>query len=890
MTPLPPTASSRLARASAAALIVLLVLLVFGRALGGEYVYDDLLVIQQNPQITSFANLPTIFSSSYWDFLDAETAKQVGYYRPLTMVLLTAGKVLGGGEPEVFHALSLAIYALACLAAWRFAVRLLRSEVTGLAAAVLFALHPLHVEPVAWISALHEPLFCLFSFLSLNAFLRWRDEGSRGRPWASGVWFALALLSKDAAVAVLPLLVAIDWGRTHAGASEGDERLAAPKRAFAPVVLVFAAYYVLRVAVFGDLLAGFDRTTTHFGVSAGRLALLRIELLGGVVGLLAWPVNLNLFRPFKPELPAGDPSLIVGLVGTLVFVALVVLAWRRRWRPMLAMLLFIPAAVAPVLIRVGSLGTFPLSDRFLFLAALGFTALLAWVLFTFLPRPVAVGVALLVAVGYGIRDYTQLAYWKDEETLFRRAIEQNPRNPNVYWGLGRVKLTQYKTRGGFDRLEEARRNFELGMELLAEAQTTGTDIFATDDDHLQTNLGLAWAHLFEAEYDTFRDFQTPRTVFEKVVGEYPESERGYVGLGVTWLAEGDPNKAGEYLRRAIELNPRSPEAHFNMGLLFARIDQWEKAAEEFRACLSLRNENLEDLAYLGRALMEAGQDRESFTIATRTNELYPDAPDPMVILGMLAANEGNFTRAVNWFDQALLRGDRNGAAHLQRGKALIALGQSSSATKALVRSCELMPTNFEAHYNLMLMLMASDRPREAVPVFLRAYRLRPSGQLDPEQQEFNRRLREVAEAIPGDDVPTLVALATIDADRGDLALAEHWARKALAADPEHAPSHYILGVVLKTGKELENASPHLVAAAQALDDDFHAQMECAEVLLYTDREREATPYLHRALELLPAQKDLPEPQRKEAETSIMKALEKIATLDQAGPPAEGDGE
>ena len=85
------------------ALIVLAALFVFWPSVRGEFVYDDLLIIQQNPQITSFAHLPKLLGSSYWDFLDPESAKSVGYYRPLSMVLLTAGYVFGGGEPLAFH-------------------------------------------------------------------------------------------------------------------------------------------------------------------------------------------------------------------------------------------------------------------------------------------------------------------------------------------------------------------------------------------------------------------------------------------------------------------------------------------------------------------------------------------------------------------------------------------------------------------------------------------------------------------------------------------------------------------------------------------------------------------------------------------------------------------
>ena len=105
--------------------LALAVFAVYFGALSGEFVYDDLLVIQQNPQITSLANVPEIFGSSYWDFVDAESASHVGYYRPLTMVLITVAYAVGDGDPLVFHLFSLAVYALSCIAAWRFAARLL---------------------------------------------------------------------------------------------------------------------------------------------------------------------------------------------------------------------------------------------------------------------------------------------------------------------------------------------------------------------------------------------------------------------------------------------------------------------------------------------------------------------------------------------------------------------------------------------------------------------------------------------------------------------------------------------------------------------------------------------------------------------------------------------
>ncbi len=851
--------------------LALAIVAIYFPALNGEFVYDDLLVIQQNPQISGLANIPQIFASSYWDFLDGQGNSHVGYYRPLSMVLLSIGFHLGDGAPMAFHVLSILTYVLACLAAWRFAVRLLGSEAIGFFTALLFAMHPLHVESVAWISALHDPLYALFGFLALSAFLRWREAESGGSAWKVTLWFMLSLLSKDAAVAFVPVALVLEMCRKDDKRATGVASLV---RALAPFLLAFGAYYIMRAFVFGDILAGFDRTTTDFGVGAGRLALLRVELLGGAMWLLLWPAELNLFRPFQPELPEGSNSLLIGLVGSIALLSAIAIAWMRRWKPALTLLLLIPAALFPVILRVESLGTFPLSDRFLFVPVIGLAGLLAYVIWTELPRIAASGLLVVIAGALGARTLAQLPSWANEEAMFRTAVAQNPRNPNVHWGLGRVMLNRYSKTGLSDHLLEAKTSFETSMDLLVEAGATGKDIYATHDDHLQTNLGLGHALLREAEIDPFHDYELVRTIFEEVIKYQPTSERGYIGLGATWIAAGDPNQASEALRRAIQLNPNSPEAHFNMGVLLMRIQEWTGAAQEFERCLELRNNNRKDLVYLARSLVESGATARAKVIASRAHELFPEDPDPMALLGNLAALGSNQTGALEWYDRALAIAPTYGAVHLHRGMVLAQMERKSEAVKALMRACELLPQNFEAHFNLMVLLLASDKPESAIPSFLVSYKHRPAN--------FNIRMKKAAEAIHRDDLAILTLLATIDADREDLPTAVAWASHAVELAPRHGPSNYMLGALIKKLETAQKALPYFKIAAEELPDSYRAQMDYAEALLQGRRFKQAEPFLLRALELLPGEEMDPKLKQTTEET-IRTALVNLRQAQQAGP-------
>ncbi|MCA9570740.1 MAG: hypothetical protein KC656_23025, partial [Myxococcales bacterium] len=301
----PPDAARASSRGVLYGLLVALVtLLAFRSILAGAFVYDDLLLVAHNPLVASFGNLGEAFARPYWEGLDPDGSGTVGLWRPLTTVALMIGHALGGGAPAGFHWVSLLLHLAAALAALRLATCVTGRPAVGLWTALLFAVHPVHVESVAWISGVCDPLAGVCGLLALSSFWSWRTGERGGVPWAAGLWFLLGLLAKETALATLPMVLVLDL---LAPASERRARL----RGWFPLVLAFVLYTFARMLVFGELTAGFLMVTTGFEVSAGRLAALRVELLGGFLQLLAWPLELNLFRPFHPELPEGDPTLAV---------------------------------------------------------------------------------------------------------------------------------------------------------------------------------------------------------------------------------------------------------------------------------------------------------------------------------------------------------------------------------------------------------------------------------------------------------------------------------------------------------------------------------------------------------------------------------------------------
>jgi hypothetical protein len=245
------------------------------------------------------------------------------------------------------HIVSLCAHLAAAIAAWRLATCLIGSSLAGCLVALLFALHPLTAEPVAWAAAVNDPLAGALMLWALVAHAGRRysaPEGTTrplvdGVPLLGGLLGLLALMAKEQAL-VLPLLViGVDLvlGRRPSA------------RSLAPYVVALGVWYLARAVIFRDVFAGLLDRQGDFGFPGLARAIgFRVELIGGALALLVWPADLTVFRPVRPELPVGDDSVMVGALWLTGFgIALGVALWRRARVVALGLALTL---VAPLLV------------------------------------------------------------------------------------------------------------------------------------------------------------------------------------------------------------------------------------------------------------------------------------------------------------------------------------------------------------------------------------------------------------------------------------------------------------------------------------------------------------------------------------------------------------
>jgi len=719
-------------------LVLAIVVGVLWPMLFGELVYDDLWLVARNPALQNVARLPEALGAAYWDLADPANAARIGYWRPLTSIALFVGHALGGGSPVGFHALSLALHLVATALAFLLAERLTASTRIALFVALLFGLHPVQVEAVAWISAVNDPLCGALCLGALLAHLAWREGGSRGWPILAPTLFALALLAKESAVAWIPLALAIDVARTVESPAQRFKPLA---RAFGPALGVLAAYWLARVAVFGDLGGGFDRVTSYLNVPFAREITLRIELLGGALGLLAWPAHLNLFREVRPLIDAADKQLWLAVFAIVIWIGLTFWAWKRERRTLLGALLIMPAAIAPACLRIQSIGRFPLSERFLYLSAFGLALLVATLIVRALPRvPAAVALCAL-AIACGVKSHARTAFWHDEETLFRESALATPRSMYVQWGLGRALLDKFQRTQDLRTLADANKAFEAAQDL-ALIKPPDLSVLQTMPDILQANLGHAWYNALCALHAPGEcSLDEAALLFNGIIKKFAASEEAYCGLGFVLRCQGKFDEADAAFARALELNPKHHESWFNKGMLaldrahaaLGRGDAaeartfWSEAVANFDSSLELAPDDVGALMRLATAAVEIDALDRARSALSRALALAPDDPDVLMQLGVLAAREKRFDNALEWFERALKVDGSRGDAHLLRAKALLQLGQDSQAMLAFQDAIRWAPDDFESFYDFAVFLLQRNQGQDALPFLERALALQPNG-------------------------------------------------------------------------------------------------------------------------------------------------------------------
>src|SRR5215470_5449905 len=594
----PPHGRPRVSRWLVPALPSLAALVAFSSALvGGFQQWDDVVLLVDNPGFRGLS-----WSHLRWMF----TADLMGHYMPLSWLSYGLDYVIWGLRPFGYHLTSICLHVANVALVYLVALRILRRVLPASAprpgadeirlgaavAALIFGVHPLRVESVAWITERRDVVCGLFYLLAVLLYLKAVDPESEGGRtharlyWGAVVAFGLALLAKSMAVtlpAVLLILDAYPLRRLRPGArgwlTPGPWRIWRQK---VPFVLLAAA---VAAGAFRALHSGAAATPWERLGLLERVALSAYSIVFYLQKMLL-PVGLSpLYELSLPVRAFDRPFVLSGAIVLLMTIA--ALGLRRRAPGFLAAWTCYLVALLPVA-GIFHNGYQIAADRYTYLPGVAWAVLggggflMAWVHIRG-RRAVANAVILAVTAVFVVlvvATWRQSTIWRDDETLWRRAVQLDPSSSIAASNFG----SALRARGRVDEaIEHSRRALVL----------------RPDYPQAHLNLGLAMAQQgrpAEAEMH-----------FRRVLVSKPQSVSAHVGLGSSLEAQGREDEASEQFRQAVRIEPSSARPHNDFGVALARRGRIEDALAEFREAVRLDSDSAQAQNNLGLALAQTGR-------------------------------------------------------------------------------------------------------------------------------------------------------------------------------------------------------------------------------------------------------------------------------------------
>jgi protein O-mannosyl-transferase len=395
--------------------IALVAALCYANAVANGFALDDRWIIVGNPLVVSLTGIWRAFGAPYWP------NGLVGQYRPLVIGSFAIDWAIGHGGGWWFHLVNVGWHVAATVLVWRLARQLL-PEVGAVAAALVFAVHPVHVEAVSSAVGRCELMAAVFVLAGLLAH-------RAGRPSAVA-WYALALLSKESGIVMLGLAVCNDLLLTE----RRWETLRARRRLYAGYGVCIAAYVCLLAWVFRGGKVVEVPSVVWWGATPVERWLTVLRVVPEYVRLMLWPWDLAIdYTPGTMVLvKTVTPMVGLGAAMLLLAAAVVVLTWRRA--PVVAAgILWFAIAMSPVS-NVFFASGIVLAERTFYLPSVGGVLVIGWVVAALAarvaerpaPRAALVGVVASVVLLFGLRSWARTPTWRDNKSVALVWVETHP--------------------------------------------------------------------------------------------------------------------------------------------------------------------------------------------------------------------------------------------------------------------------------------------------------------------------------------------------------------------------------------------------------------------------------------------------------------------------------
>jgi protein O-mannosyl-transferase len=657
----------------AAALLVVLGALAYSNSLSNEFVHDDNYQIVRNPYLHSDASLSRLLFSDVWGYQTPGRAGTSNYYRPLQMLAYRWIAQANGLSPSAFHWVNLALHLIVSATAYLMYWHLTRNYGLSLSAAVLFVLHPIHTEAVAWIASLPELGCALFYFLAFWFFVlslppvfpkakparkkkqidRLKVPATVRIPWriSSLASFAVSLLFKEMAL-TLPILVAAFSFTFEPGKLSWKDRIRVGVQRSWPYLVVVAGYLLLRFQVLGFI----SKSQQVWSLSAWAQFLSILDLATQYWYKLLIPVNFNAFYTFHPVYGLYDGRAWVAIACVAGLVGLIWYGFRRAPLASFAAA-WVFLTLLPVM-NIRGVGVNVFTERYLYIPSWGFCLVVAWLAaqgLSMLPRPLRICAAVTGLAGisslYGMQTVRRNRDWKNDLVFYTRAAEASPDSSLMQNSLAHILRAEKGDLDGAER--HALRALKLSeTETPRDTRAEASAYLNLANIHIQRqefSKALAMAEMGLAADRSQLNLHSVHGVALMQLGRIEQAQQVFLYvhqllpndelvlhyLGVIALQRREFEKAVDYFQKALKILPSYADAHNNLAAVYVEMGRLNEALPHLEQAARLNARDPMAHTNLGAVLAGLGRFPEARSSLQQALVLAPNFPAAMAELAAL---------------------------------------------------------------------------------------------------------------------------------------------------------------------------------------------------------------------------------------------------------------
>ncbi|MGD0786320.1 MAG: tetratricopeptide repeat protein [Sedimentisphaerales bacterium] len=542
--------------------------LVFWQIRNFDFVnYDDNDYVSENPHVLNGLTADAV----WWAFTTGHAAN----WHPLTWLSLALDRQLFGPSPGRIHLVNLLLHLANTFLLFTVIKKMTGALWQSAFVAALFALHPLHVESVAWISERKDVLSTFFWLLTMLAYARYVKQPGAVRYLLVLLIFAMGLMSKPMLVTLPFVLLLLDYwplNRIKHFDRQVIYRLVWEK---IPFIVFSIASSVITFLAQQNSEAIFASLALKFRIGNAFISYARY------IEKMIWPSRLAVFYPN----PYENVSVLYAVISAavLLIVTILVIRLAKNHRYLVTGWFWYLGTLIPVIGFI-QVGRHAMADRYTYITLTGLFIIIAWGLpqltAKWPQRKIALGVSMVIVLtALGICAHRQVSYWKNSFVLFSHALAVTQNNYIAYNNLGIAYVD-------LGRWSEAIDNCKQAIKIkpnLAESHV---------------NLGIAYSNLG----------RWPEAIdaYKQAIKIKPDSAKAYYNLGVAYGELGRSTEAIEAFKQAILIKSDYAKAHLNLGVAYGKLGRLSEAIEAFKQAIKIKPDYVEAHKNLGTAYLAVG--------------------------------------------------------------------------------------------------------------------------------------------------------------------------------------------------------------------------------------------------------------------------------------------